>query len=168
MMVIKRIPSCTHYAITTDGRVLSIRRGKWLKQAVKDGYNVVDLPRATPYIHRLVLETFVGPCPDGMEACHANGNRLDNRLENLRWDTKSANSLDAVQHGTHGGFKNRGICPQGRQGERHGMSKLTETDVRWIRYLRKAGVGPKELSEVYPVSPDHIRRIGNHEIWRHI
>ena len=53
------------------------------------------------WVHRLVLEAFVGPCPDGMEACHANGNPADNCLPNLRWDSRSANSKDSVRHRTH-------------------------------------------------------------------
>jgi hypothetical protein len=55
----------------------------------------------TRKVHRLVLETFVGPCPDGMECCHNNGDPADNRLENLRWDTLSSNAYDRVEHGVH-------------------------------------------------------------------
>ena len=53
------------------------------------------------YVHRIVLEAFVGPCPPGMEACHGVGGQLDNRLSNLRWDTLSQNGLDTVRHGNH-------------------------------------------------------------------
>ncbi len=51
-------------------------------------------------VHRLVLETFVGPCPDKQECCHNNGNSLDNRISNLRWDTRKANVKDACVHGS--------------------------------------------------------------------
>lgn len=51
------------------------------------------------YVHQLVLEAFVGPCPDGMEACHWNDIPDDNRLENLRWATKSANRYDCIRNG---------------------------------------------------------------------
>lgn len=50
-------------------------------------------------VHRLILETFVGPCPEGMECCHLNGDPQDNRLENLRWDTPTANAKDREFHG---------------------------------------------------------------------
>lgn len=63
-------------------------------------------------VHRLVLLAFVGEPPAGTEACHNNGDHLDNRLCNLRWDTKSANTLDAVKHGTHPKTR-RTHCPQG-------------------------------------------------------
>lgn len=52
-------------------------------------------------VHRAVLLAFVGPPPEGYEACHINGNPADNRLENLRWGTRSDNLRDAVRHGTH-------------------------------------------------------------------
>ena len=52
-------------------------------------------------VHRIVLESFIGTCPPGNEACHGNGDVTDNRLQNLRWDTRSANQHDAIQHGTH-------------------------------------------------------------------
>lgn len=52
------------------------------------------------YVHRLVLEAFVGPCPPGMEACHWNDVPDDNRLSNLRWATKSENRFDCVRNGS--------------------------------------------------------------------
>lgn len=52
------------------------------------------------YVHRLVLETFVGPAPEGTEGCHYDGNPSNNRLDNLRWDTRAGNHADAVRHGT--------------------------------------------------------------------
>ncbi|MFJ4997129.1 NUMOD4 motif-containing HNH endonuclease [Microbacterium sp. NPDC088619] len=63
-------------------------------------------------VHRVVLEAFVGPCPPGMEACHANGIRGDNRLSNLRWDTRVSNAADRAQHGNDW-QKKKTHCPQG-------------------------------------------------------
>ncbi len=65
------------------------------------GHRRYDLGSTTMFAHRAVLLAFVGPCPEGMEACHNNGDPLDNRVENLRWDTRSNNTLDKVAHGTH-------------------------------------------------------------------
>lgn len=53
------------------------------------------------HIHKLVLTSFVGPCPDGMEACHfPDRDVTNNRLDNLRWDTHSNNEADKLIHGT--------------------------------------------------------------------
>jgi len=43
-------------------------------------------------VHHLVLEVFVGPRPEGTVACHNNGDGYDNRVRNLRWDTRKANA----------------------------------------------------------------------------
>ncbi len=49
-------------------------------------------------VHRLVLEAFVGPCPEGMVCCHyPDNNRTNNALKNLRWDTPSENSKDILR-----------------------------------------------------------------------
>lgn len=52
-------------------------------------------------VHHLVAAAFLGPRPVGLDVCHNNGICTDNRLENLRYDTRSANIRDAVEHGTH-------------------------------------------------------------------
>jgi len=58
-------------------------------------------------VHKLVLEAFIGPCPNHYEACHNNGKANDNRLSNLRWDTCSNNNFDKRKHGTNRGRKVR-------------------------------------------------------------
>lgn len=58
------------------------------------------------YVHTAVLLAFVGERPEGLEACHNNGIPSDNRLENLRWDTRSSNRRDTILHGKdHNKFK---------------------------------------------------------------
>ncbi len=46
----------------------------------------------------LVLEAWRGLRPAGREACHNKGIRTDNRLSELRWDTKEANRADRARH----------------------------------------------------------------------
>lgn len=50
-------------------------------------------------VHRLVLEAFVGPCPEGQQACHADDDKANNSLINLRWDSPSANAADMRRNG---------------------------------------------------------------------
>ena len=81
-------------------------RGRLLVGLCRDGI------RATAQVHHLVLEAFVGPRPDGLEACHWNDDPSDNRLTNLRWDTRSANAADSVRNGKHA-MASRTHCPSG-------------------------------------------------------
>lgn len=74
-------------------------------------------------LHVLVLETFVGPRPPGMMACHYDGNSRNNRLENLRWDTAMGNAEDDRRNGVERTYR----------GEDHHGAKLTDDDIRAIR-----------------------------------
>ncbi|MCS5478726.1 HNH endonuclease [Corynebacterium sp. YIM 101645] len=91
-------------AYRQDGRGLNMGRVLITSTDVK-GYPLVTLYRYgvphTRRVHVLVLETFTGPRPEGMEARHLNGNKTDNRVDNLAWGTRSENTLDAVRHRTH-------------------------------------------------------------------
>ena len=65
------------------------------------GYARVSLPN-TPdaYVHDVILQTFVGPRPEGHQASHKNGKNNDNRLANLAWETPSKNNQRKTRHGT--------------------------------------------------------------------
>jgi hypothetical protein len=71
-------------------------------QPIGKGYLEVIFGRALgrEYVHRLVLFTFVGPCPPGMESRHKDGNRRNNRLDNLEWASPLDNQADKIAHGT--------------------------------------------------------------------
>ena len=93
------------YEVSDQGNVRTFRRGangRLMKPGrMPQGHLSVALGRKNSQcVHRLVLLTFVGPAPDKHECCHNNGNPADNRLENLRWGTRSENISDAVRHGT--------------------------------------------------------------------
>ncbi len=80
-------------------------KGKEKKLSLSNGrYLVVLLHKKgkakTLGLHVLKLLTYVGPCPEGMEACHNDGNCLNNNLGNLRWDTPTSNQRDRRKHGT--------------------------------------------------------------------
>jgi hypothetical protein len=67
----------------------------------------IDGVRKSVLISRLVLLTFVGPCPEGMVACRNDGNPGNNRLSNLRYDTHAASVADAARNGRPGAGRRR-------------------------------------------------------------
>lgn len=93
------------------GKVLSPRRMPSGHRAIALSRNAV---RRNHLVHHLVLEAFVGPRPDGLDGCHWNDVPDDNRVENLRWDTRSANMLDSVRNGKHG-MASKTHCPKGHE-----------------------------------------------------
>lgn len=88
--------------VSTTGLVRG-KKGQLLKQSVTNGYRRIGYRTGgkciTLLIHRLVLETFMGPCPEGMECLHEDGIRWNNVLTNLRWGTHVENAQDMARHG---------------------------------------------------------------------
>lgn len=60
----------------------------------------VDGKKHTLLVHRLVLLAFFGKPNENQDGCHNNGITNDNRIENLRWDSKISNMNDKHLHGT--------------------------------------------------------------------
>ena len=90
-----RVVSCsvngTHW-VSDQGRVWSCTHGrKFLRlNTTHSGYLDVDIAGKKRVVHRLVAKAFLGE-RNGQEVNHKNGNKKDNRLENLEWCTRSEN-----------------------------------------------------------------------------
>lgn len=118
-----------------------------------------DNKRIIAGIHWLVLEAFVGKRPKGFEACHYDGNRKNNKLSNLRWDTHKNNMGDAVRHGT---MKKKTL-------EDNHNSKLKIWQVRLIKKMYKKNIfgrGSSVLAKKFGVSSGCIMAIINGNNWR--
>lgn len=102
------VPGHPDYQVSDRGRVVSYKRGRprELRGGLPNGYRqvrmYVDGARSDQLVHRLVLLAFVGPCPEGQEVRHLDGDKTNNHLSNLRHGTRSENTIDQVQHGVHG------------------------------------------------------------------
>ncbi len=143
--------STNDYLITDCGEVVSVRKSSGKETVRKTspmntGYLAVNLPtpdgstRRSRLVHHMVLEAFVGPRPEGMVACHKDGNVLNNHVSNLRWDTQSANLLDRVRHGTS-------------------TRKFTDEQVTEIRRLVSGGVSDRKVAKRFGVARNTIRGI---------
>jgi len=152
------------YQVSDQGRVKSVRRsgakGGVLKMPpVSGGYKRVRLSKhgvvQDRLVHRLVLEAFVGPRPKNMECCHNDGDRENNRIKNLRWDTHKNNQIDMVVHGNSGKSF----------GEDHVSAKLTEEDVKWIRQID----APQwRIAQCFGVDQSTISLIKTGKRWRRL
>lgn len=170
-----KIPEFPRYQVSSMGRVRArlrlvrkgrrfiVKRPQVLRPGqVENGYLYVMLTHrdndepVKKYVHRLVIETFVGPMPeDKDEVDHINRNRTDNRLENLRFATKQENS------------DNRELAML--KGEDIGNSKLTTEEVLKMRGLRDGGMKTKDIAIQFPhVHIDTIRKILRGALWGHL
>lgn len=121
------------YQVSDQGRVRSIdrvveqaaRSGTIYKKNIRGvmlrpgrmlaGHLSVCLGKSNSHcVHKLVLLAFVGAAPENHECLHANGVPSDNRLENLRWGSRSDNIRDAVAHGTWMTPKRKAALDKGR------------------------------------------------------
>lgn len=105
------------YMVSDTGRVRNTRTGHYLTPSKNNsGYYTVSLGRDTPgrFIHRLVAEAFVDGCEPGLDVNHKNGDKTDNRRDNLEWCTRRDNVKHAFAIGLAKGHKppNAGTPPK--------------------------------------------------------
>jgi hypothetical protein len=158
------------YEVSTLGRIrsldrpqrvcgsgISTQKGQILKQWKQGNYMYCDLRlpgiKQKARVHVVVLETFVCARPDGMIACHGNGNSTDNRLCNLRWGSHHDNAKDKILHGTH------------KYGELCRHSKLSEDQAIAILESSKANAA---LAKDYGVCKATISHIKTGRNWPHL
>lgn len=102
------------------------------------------------YLARLILETFVGPCPSKHEACHyPDPNPLNCCVANLRWGTSKDNQRDQFKHGTR------------VMGERHPMCKLTDVQIKEIRMSNSTN---REAAKLFGVTENYISLIRHRKV----
>jgi hypothetical protein len=150
---IEGFPGCW---VGSDGSIWSsMRRGSkrtdypWTRRTLSvdtNGYHFVCLShggvRVLRSVHRIVLEAFVGPCPEGMEARHGpDKTKTNNRVDNLRWGTHAENIEDMVIQGSR------------RSGVRAPSSALTlECIDRALELLATGRHTTREVADMVQVS----------------
>ena len=117
--------------------------------------------RYTVYEHTVIYAIFHGvkELTDDVHIDHINGDRFDNRIENLELVSSEENNRRLIELDL--------LKP--RYGEDNGASVLTESDVLKIRdlYSRKE-YNQYELSDMFEVSQGQISAIVNRKRWAHI
>lgn len=164
------LPESDAYCVGSDGSVWTRyahrktpTRLQWkrLKCGVHtDGYVVLNVHahggHAQRRVHRMILDAFIGPCPEGQVCRHLNGNRTDNRLTNLAWGTSAENAMDAIRHGT--------MCV----GSRSHYAKLSEDDVKSAFQMESSGASDADIARALSVSASTISKALNGQTWAHL
>lgn len=114
-------------------------------------YSGIKASRRRRVIHQLVAEAFIGARPEGLDVCHNDGDKTNNRADNLRYDTRSENILDAVRHGTHY-LSRQGECKRG-----HPLGAYDGNREKGCRACARASATVKYHKDLAP----HIDRIAD-------
>ena len=118
-----------------------------------NGYHQVKLKdkgrKCNMYVHRAVMTAFVGPCPEGNEVAHWDGNKGNNKLENLRYATPVENAVDMLRHGNR------------QMGEKHYSTKVTtEQAAEVLAFVGTHADAARHFGISYPTV--YSIRVGTH------
>ncbi len=168
-MDLQPIPGYDGYFASRCGCIVSHRKYKptVLKPSSHTmGYRQVGLRTdsgkfKTQLVHQMVLLAWVGPRPYGAVVNHINGDKTDNRLENLEYCSQSENMAHACRLGLS-------PKPPTRRGRNAPKAKLCEEQVLKLRAMACEGVRVKELAEAFGVTPATASKIVLRQTWRHI
>ncbi len=103
-------------------------------------------------VHRLVAAVFIGECKNGDFVTHINGDRLDNRVENLKYLPRKESNKSAL-----------------RRGENNHFAKLTNNGVRSIKSASRTGkYTQKEIAIAHRVCERTVKDIITGKSWTHL
>jgi hypothetical protein len=138
------------YVVYNDGTIYSLSGKKFMKEIDTNGYSSVKINGKLLSIHRLVGELFIPNEKGKKEINHIDGNKSNNRIENLEWVTPKEN----IHHKIHSLGKDH-------RGSKNGMSKLTLEDVDKVKLLYKSGYSQNKLGEMFGISQGKISNVVN-------
>lgn len=169
----RKFPSFPAYLITEKGRVFTtLNKGpkstqvfKELKTQVKqNGYvgfrvSLGQGRRKDILVHSAVALTFLGEKPSPMhQVRHLDGNKKNNKVENLAWGTPKENCQDRILHG---------VQARGRQTVSNW--KLTDLEVCEIRHLANhTNMKQKDIGKLYGIVQGQVSSIKLGKSWRFV
>lgn len=145
------------YTVDENGQVFSVRSNKFIQPSISNtGYVRVYLynnnKKYRKSVHRLVAEAFIPNPLNKPQVNHIDGNKLNNHVSNLEWNTGSENLKNAFKLGL--------MKPNPTN------AKLSKTDIMCIFKLANKGVNQREIALQFKVTQATVSRIKNNKIWK--
>ena len=117
----------------------------------------MDGSRKKHSVHKLVCIAFHGLKSEGREQVrHLNGDKTDNRPENLRWGSAKENGEDKVALG------------EAAKGSSNGSSKLKDYEVSVIKEMALRGMSGRNIERYFDIDHTVVSRITAGKSWGHI
>jgi len=108
--------------------------------------------RESTFIHRVIAKTFI-PNPDNKKCVnHKNGNKLDNRVENLEWCTYAENHDHALDTDLNW-----------YKGENHRKSQFKDNEIVIMRRLKNY-LSAESTAKVFNTTDKYVRRVWCNQI----
>lgn len=150
-----------HYQVSNLGNVWSNRTNKMIRPVVDKGgylrFGVTSNGKRKHWsVHRAVAVAFIPNLEHKPCVNHDDGNKLNNRVDNLSWVSYSENMKHACETGL--------LKPV--YGENNGSAKLKNTEVIIIREMYRKHA--KTLAEQYNVSVTTVNDIIKKKYWKHV
>ena len=160
------IPEYADYEVSDMGKVRSWKNVDFInpdplilkEHREKNGYSRVvlrkDSKNHTTLVGHIVLLAFRGLRPMGFQMSHLDGNRANNKLDNLIWESRVDNERRKIKHGTK------------LFGEKHPSHKLNARQVVRIKKLLQIGISEPKIANKFHVSRGCISHISIGDNWR--
>ncbi len=154
------------YFACPTGRIWATAKRRWGERYLKTwlighGYEMVMLYKDTSptkfLVHRLIAQAFISNPDNLREVNHKDGNKLNNRPENLEWVSSKDNKKHAWNNGSYT-----------HRGSNHWKTNLTEEKVRQIRKLREEGLSYSQIGKKIGCSPSNAGFVIKGVSWKHI
>jgi hypothetical protein len=162
------------YAVSDEGFVVRTAtygrcpkpRWKPCKPRMKKGYAIFHLckdgdDKDIPG-HQITWKAFFGEIPEGLQINHINSKRSENGLGNLELMTGSENVAYSFSH------NGRPAPNNPSPGSKHGLAKMTETDIPKIMTMHRSGMFLTHIAKLFSVTPEAIGAIVRGKTWRHV
>ncbi len=166
------------YQVSNFGNVKSLERYDRCNRHINEkilvprkhtgGYLRVQLSRKDFYIHRLVAETFIPNPENKLQVNHIDGDKTNNRSNNLEWCTALENNLHAITTGLSKKDRDFMIKIANSENHKKAMIKRRKLTNKQILEIRKSKLTENELSKIYKVSRGHINSIKNYRAYKDV